>query len=68
MRDTTNKWESDFLFDVFDRTAIELLQQEPRTVRHVARVIREQTEAALRVWALQCGRDPDEMESPAVSP
>ena len=62
-RATTNHWESDFLFDVFDRTIVSLLQSEPRNLRHVAAVLREETDAVLRLRAIQCGRSPDEVES-----
>lgn len=61
-RDTTNRWESDFLFDVFDRTIVSLLQSEPRNLRHVAAVLKQETDAVLRLRAIQCGRSPDEVE------
>lgn len=67
MRKTTNKWESDFLFDVFDRAVVEILQREPRNLRYVAAVLKQETDAALRLWAVQCGRSPDEVESEGTS-
>ena len=67
MRKTTNKWESDFLFDVFDRAVVELLEREPRNIRHVAAVLKRETDTVLRLRAIQCGRSPDEVESEGTS-
>lgn len=67
-RTTTNDWESDFVFDVFDRAIVELLQSEPRTIRHCASVLRAATESSLREWAIRCGREPDEVESLGAKP
>lgn len=67
MRKTTNQWESDFLFDVFDRAVVELLQREPRNLRYVAAILKQETDAVLRLRAVQCGRSPDEVASAGPS-
>ena len=67
-RTTTTDWESDFVFDVFDRAIVELLQSEPRNIRHCASVLRGATDASLREWAIRCGREPDKVASDGVGP
>lgn len=63
MRETTNQWESDFLFYVWDETIRRVLEHEPRTIRYLAATTREALDDALRTWAVRCGEDPAELAS-----
>lgn len=67
MRKTTNEWESEFLFYVWDETIRRVLEHEPRTIRYLASVTRETVDSAVRTWAIRCGHDEAALEGPAAS-
>jgi len=48
LRETTTKWESDFLFDYWDAVVMRLLEKEPRNIGYVVYVLKSELDVLLR--------------------
>ncbi len=48
MRETTTKWESDFLFAYWDAATMRLLEKEPRNIGYLVYVLKSELDTLLR--------------------
>ncbi len=48
MRETTTKWESEFLFAYWDASVMRLLEKEPRNIGYLVYVLKSELDTLLR--------------------
>ena len=53
-RETTTKWESDFLFYVWDQTVTKQLASPPSSIRELAALLKKETDEAVALWGSRC--------------
>ena len=60
MRETTTKWESDFLFSYWDASVMRLLEKEPINIGYVVYVLKSELDTLLRTYNASKKRQEDE--------
>jgi hypothetical protein len=60
MRETTTKWESDFLFAYWDASVMRLLEKEPRNIGYLVYVLKSELDTLLRTHNASKKRQEDE--------
>ena len=48
------KWESDFLFYVWDQTVTKQLASPPSSIRELAALLKKETDEAVDLWGSRC--------------
>jgi hypothetical protein len=60
MRETTTKWESEFLFAYWDAATMRLLEKEPRNIGYVVYVLKSELDTLLRNYKASKSLERDE--------
>ena len=63
MRETTTKWESEFLFAYWDASVMRLLEKEPRNIGYLVYVLKSELYTLLRNYKATKALAADEQSS-----
>lgn len=63
MRETTTKWESEFLFAYWDASVMRLLEKEPRNIGYLVYVLKSELDTLLRNYKATKALAADEQSS-----